>query len=348
MKTSILLTAITAVLLVGIPQAHAAGVELIHDDAKGHLQILIDGKEAMVYQYGEKIDLPHYFPVRSPSGKLLTVQMTDPFPHHRSFWFADTIQLAGQGAPMSFYNALYSQANKKQRIQGPYRERIRHVKFLKENVTTEGATIASQLIWEGEFGKLPVMEEVRRIRIVPLGKGEYFLDCDFKITAAYGDVTIRSDPVHYAWPFIRMHPQFAVERPAVPLALTQEAKTEKGMTLPSPIPEKGTGVITNSEGGVGQQATNMKPARWVDFSGTVDGRTEGLAIFSDAKQPPPKFLTRGYGTFGPRRPDPQSGTPFVLKKGDSLQQHVGILVHDGNVIAGKVKERYQLFSEGKL
>ena len=227
--------------------------------------------------------------------------------------------------------ALYSQADGNQGLKGPYRERVRHVKFLIANVVAEGAAIASQLIWEGDFGKLPVMDEVRQMRVVPLGKGEYFLDCNFEVTAAYGDVTFRSDPLHYAWPYLRMHPQFAAERPAVP-----------------PAPRKCTGVITNSEGGVGEEATCLKPARWVDFSGTVDGTTEGLAIFSDPRQPRPKFFTRGYGTFGPRRPDAQSGTPFVLKKGKSLQQHVGVLVHDGDVIAGKVQERYHLYSEGKL
>ena len=39
---------------------------------------------------------------------------------------------------------------------------------------------------------------------------------------------------------------------------------------------------------------------------------------------------------------------FVLKKGESLKQHVGILVHSGNAKTGRVAERYQQFIAGKF
>ncbi len=55
-----------------------------------------------------------------------------------------------------------------------------------------------------------------------------------------------------------------------------------------------------------------------------------------------------YGPFGPRREDSQSGVHFTLKKGGALGQRVGILVHSGNVNAGRVKERFQQFLDGKL
>jgi hypothetical protein len=39
---------------------------------------------------------------------------------------------------------------------------------------------------------------------------------------------------------------------------------------------------------------------------------------------------------------------FVLKEGESLQQHVGILVHSADATTGRVAERYQQFIAGKL
>ncbi len=48
-------------------------ITLVRDDAEGQLQVMIDGKEAIVYCYGDGRDLAHYFPVRSPSGKSMTV-----------------------------------------------------------------------------------------------------------------------------------------------------------------------------------------------------------------------------------------------------------------------------------
>ncbi len=54
-----------------------------------------------------------------------------------------------------------------------------------------------------------------------------------------------------------------------------------------------------------------------------------------------KWLTREYGTFGPRRPDAWSGTKFTLKRGEKLEGRVGILVHRGDVEGGRVAERYR-------
>jgi len=318
--------------------AAAARIELKRDDAQGTLQVLLDGREAFVYQYGH-VDMPHLYPVQSPTGKSLTIQKTDPYPHHRSVWFGDDVELAGHRRA-SFYAPLYTQVNK-QDPQSPYRDRIRHVKFLAEEITDGQANLEAQLRWEADLGEVPVMDELRRIRVVPLGGGQYFLDCTFTVTAAYGDVTFRSDAVHYAWPYVRMHPQFAVERTRIEKGAGAGGK-DKAVT------EQGTGTITNSEGAVNGAATCMKVARWVDYSATVDGTSEGLAIFSDPQQPPPKFFTRDYGTFGPRRPDDQSGKPFVLGKGESLRQRVGLLVHTGDVTGGGVSERYAQYAAGRL
>jgi len=109
------------------------------------------------------------------------------------------------------------------------------------------------------------------------------------------------------------------------------------------------GTITNSEGGVNEKGTHDKPARWVDYSGTVEGVTEGLTIFSTAENDyPHRWLVRDYGTFGPRRVDAKSGKLFTLDSGKSIKQHVGILVHSGDVDAGHVKKRYQQYIDGKL
>lgn len=314
-------------------------VELKDDAAQGQLQVKIDGREAFSLQYGADHDMVHVFPLLSPSGKQLTIQRNDPYPHHRSFWFGDTVELAG-GPKASFYQPWYSRVDPKD-PKSPFKDQIRLIKFTKMEVTPQGADIAAQLLWSCALGKTPVMDDFREMRIVPLGEGEYFLDCQFKVTASYGDVTFRSDQTHYAWPYFRMHPQFTVDGGKVPF------KATKDKAAPAAKPA-GTGRITNSEGKIDGKDTCMQPARWVDYSGTVDGLTEGMAVFANPKGPPPKFFTRDYGTFGPRRPDERSGKPFVLKKGESLTQRVGVLVHRGDVKEGRVAERYQQFAEGKL
>jgi hypothetical protein len=296
-------------------------VGLERDDQAGRLRVLIDGQEALVYQYGDDQDLAHYWPVRSPSGRSMTIEHPEPYPHHRSFWFADTVRLDGR-REVSFYNALYSAASRKD-PKPPFRDHVRHVAFGPGAIPTRPgqALVQCTLVWEMDYDQ-PVLDERRTMRIVPLGRGEYFLDVTFTVTASYGDVTFTSDAVHYAWPYVRMDPTFSVQQ---------------------------GGTITNSAGGVNQEGTNGKEAKWVDYTNTVEGETEGLAIFSHTDNDQPhQWLTRDYGCFGPRRVDARSGHPFALKKGQSLSRRVGILVHRGDVKTGKVAERYAQYVEGRL
>ena len=320
MKKRILASAALLLAVVSATNLSAANprIGLERDDAKGRLVVRIDGKEALVYNYGMDLDLPHYFPVRSPGGKSMTVQHPTPYPHHRSFWFADKVRLGGK-REVNFYACLYTR-QKKNDPKSPLRDRVRHVEFLPEGSTGGRPVIRTRLLWEMDR-KTPVLDELREMRVAPLGEGEYLLDVKFTVTAAFGNVTFTSDWVHYAWPYVRMNSQFAVD---------------------------GGGTITNSEGQVNQKQTNGKPARWIDYSNTVDGETAGLAIFShtDNRQPH-KWLTRDYGCFGPRRVDVRSGKRFTLEKGQSLVRRVGILVHRGDVKTGKVAQRYKQYVGSK-
>ena len=316
-------TILTTLFLLGavfnIDAGEKQRVTYDQNDKDGTLSVLVDGKTAFIYQYASDLDMPHYYPVLSPSGKTMTVQQTKPYPHHRSFWFADRVQLAGE-RPVTFYAALYTSKNGKENPTPPYKDHIRHVKFTFEPKAGEKPTIDSKLIWEMDNNK-PVLDEDRVMQITPLDGGEYFLDVTFTLTAAYGDVKFVSDAVHYAWPYIRMHSDFS---------------------------GKSGGMLTSSEGGKKQAATHGKVATWMDYSNTIDGVAEGLTIFSHPSNGHPhKWLTRDYGTFGPRRVDAKSGKPFTIKKGESIKQRVGILVHKGDVSGGKVAERYKQYAADK-
>ena len=295
----------------------AGQVAFERDDDAGQLTVRIDGNEAFVYQYGDEVDLTHFWPFRSPSGKNMLTQQADPFPHHRAFWFADTVQLDG-GRRARFYDALYTGENRR----APFRDRIRHDSFPALEPGEVG-TYREKLVWTMDHD-VPVLDEQRDVRIVPLGEGEYLLDITFTLTAAHGDVRFVSDAVHYAWPYLRINETFNGQH--------------------------GGGTITNDRGQTGQDGTNMQPAKWVDYSNTVDGVAEGLAVLQwpDADSEPRRWLTREYGTFGPRRPDAQSGKPFTLAEGETLSQRVGVLVHRGDVETGRVAERYEQYVKGEF
>lgn len=298
-----------------------AGVEFREDPGAGELRVLIGGREAFVYVYGTNVDLPHFYPIRSPSGHSMTVQRAEPFPHHRSFWFADTVQLAGQ-REVSFYNAFYTGRGDRKNPQPPFRDRIRHVGITHRRAGEGEAELEMQLRWEMDDGQTPVLEETRRLRVVALNEGEYFLDARFVLRASHGEVAFRSDAVHYAWPFLRLNDRFNTN---------------------------GGGVLVNSEGARGQAGTNMKPARWVDFSRAGAPDPEGVAMLSHpSNEHPHAWLTRDYGCFGPRRVESKSGRPFTLRKGETIGTRVGVLVHRGDAQSGRVAERYEAWARGKL
>lgn len=323
MRRLLLVGFVPLVALAGLtssadPAAGPARVELRERQAEGRLEVVVGGKTAAVYRHGG-VDLPHFFPVLSPSGKELTIDRAEPFPHHRSLWFADTVALRGR-RQASFYNAWYMRIDKND-PQSPFRDRVRHLAFADRKAKGNEATYRERLVWEMDQ-KVPVLDEDRQVRVVALDRGQYFLDLRFTLTAAHGDVQFTSDQAHYAWPYVRMHPQFSVDR---------------------------GGTLVNSEGEVNQKGTNNRRASWVDYSNRVGGATEGLAIFTDASTgPAPLWLTRNYGTFGPRREGARHGKPFDLKKGESIRQRVGILIHTGDAKAADVEGRYRQYRAGKL
>lgn len=293
-------------------------VTFARDDAAGALTLFVGGREALVFRYGPDLDLPHYWPMRSPSGRNMLVQKTEPYPHHRSFWFADTVRPAGGERDLSFYNALYSGVETEAKdYVAPFRERIRLVSFPRIFVTKARAEVVAELAWESD-GQA-VLDERRELVLHSLGGGEYFLDLSWTITSLAGEVAFVSDDVHYAWPFLRVDTPWNGEH---------------------------GGRITSDTGATGQEATNMQPALWIDYSNTIEGVTEGVAVFQWPDGREHRWLTREYGCFGPRRPDDRSGKPFALEPGEPLIQRVGVLVHKGDVASGRVRARYERYVRG--
>lgn len=287
-------------------QTHAT-VE--RDDAAGTLRFAIDGREAFVYQYGEQWAIPHVWPLRSPSGRSLLVQRTEPFPHHRSLWIVDRVQLSG-GTDTDFYHE-WKNLRDSERPQLGHHSFIRHERFSELHSAERSAAATAELTWFVQ-GDGPVLDQSLRFEFSDLGAGEYTLDLSWELRASYGEVQFLSDWVHYAWPYLRMDAAFSGEH---------------------------GGTLTDDQGRQGQAATNEQYARWIDYSSTVDGIAEGLAVLPLGDDRPRKWLTREYGTFGPRRPDEFSGTQFKLRRGETLRGRVLLLVHRGDVRSGRVAER---------
>lgn len=119
------------------------------------------------------------------------------------------------------------------------------------------------------------------------------------------------------------------------------------------------GTVTSSDGKVVPQGTkdNLpvwgQIADWNDYSGTVNGKAVGIAIFADPKNASPSaWHTRAYGLmaanpFGRKDsgfPSQKGKTDLVkLAKGDHLKLRFGVFAHSGDATAGKVAEVFKQF-----
>ncbi len=305
----------------------AAPVRVDIDETTSNLTVSIGEQTAFVYRFDESLDLPHFDPFNSASGRAMTVKITEPYPHHRSFWVADEgILLEGRPERVGIYNALYSGVIDKSKSPypvAPYARRVKHVEFTNVSVDGDEAGFDEKLTWFD--GETPLLDELRRYRVVSLGEGEYFLDFSFRLRATYGNLSIRRDSSHYAIPYIRMNDHFNVQ--------------------------EGGGQIVNDQGGRQQAETDGKFASWVDYHAPLpDGSGfEGIACFiHPSKRPPHLWLTRDYGTWGPRGSEGHHATTFEIPRGEHYDQRVGLLIHRGDARTGDVAKRYARYSDGDL
>jgi len=117
--------------------------------------------------------------------------------------------------------------------------------------------------------------------------------------------------------------------------------------------EKAGGVITNAAGEVGENNCWGKPSPWVDYSGVVDGKPVGVALFDHPGNfRPSRYHVRGYGLFaispfGEKvySKGTSEAAPIKLQPGEKVHVKYGLFVHTGNVETGKVAESYAKFVE---
>jgi hypothetical protein len=118
----------------------------------------------------------------------------------------------------------------------------------------------------------------------------------------------------------------------------------------------GKGHIVNSAG-VRDGDTWGKRAEWCDYYGPVDGKTVGIAIFDDPRNPrhPTTWHVRDYGLFAAnpfglhdfeKLSDKKAGD-LVVPAGKSVTFRYHFYLHEGNEQQAKVAERYKAYVAGQ-
>jgi hypothetical protein len=116
---------------------------------------------------------------------------------------------------------------------------------------------------------------------------------------------------------------------------------------------KNGGVIVNADGDTGEEQCWGKASPWVDYTGPVDGKPMGVALFDHPGNfRKSRYHVRAYGLFSispfgekTYSKGASDAPQIILQKGDSVHVKYGLFVHAGDAQAGKVAEAYQQFVE---
>jgi hypothetical protein len=315
------------------PVTDSPGVSI---EAKKDVLIFRVGKEvATRYHIGESVAKPYFWPLTASNGaavtrawpmeKAATGDSTD-HPHQKSAWFChgdvipEGIELTQKVKGVEGVD-FWSEA--------PGHGVIACVHVGEPKNDKDHATIVTKNEWRTADG-VKIMDETRTISLYAIGEARLFvLDIDLHATVApitFGDTKEGSMGV-------RVNDVIREEPP----------KGAKG----------GQGRLTNADGKTGEKSIWGQRSKWCDYSGTIDNKAAGIAIFDDpSNKYPAAWHSRGYGLmaanpFGRNHsgfPALKGQTELVkIPKGEHLKLRYGILVHPGDVKDDKVSEAFEKF-----
>lgn len=314
--------------------AHAADVDVKQSD--GTIDIAVNGKPfTTLVAKKDKLAKPYLYPILAPCGVPVTrdwpmktgsANETKDHVHQKSAWFCH-----GDVIPEGITLKVKSSDK---RVHGVdfWAESAGYgtIETASMNATRDGSTavITLQLNWMAPE-KLRVLRETRIYRIHAVEGGR----------------------------MIEMTSQLFADEFGVILGDTKEGSFGIRVSDTLRMTNKaGDGMLTNSAGKSGMKDVWGYVADWCDYSGTIDGKSVGVAVFAHRKNPQPSYWhARDYGLlaanpFGRKESGfpgaKEAGAPFKIAKGSSATFRFAIFAHDGNAKSGRVAEAYQVYSGG--
>jgi hypothetical protein len=301
------------------------------------------------YAIAQTVAKPYLYPVLAPNGvavtrawpveKGLPGEATTDHVHQKSVWFCHgdvipegielkvkTTEKNGKGVD------FWSEAKDKDG-----KPRHGHMVCVKVGTPKQHAkhhaSIETHNEWRTPDG-VKIMDEVRTIHFIDGKDGRTFaFDITLKATVCpitFGDTKEGSFG-------IRVHDGL---RPTEKTGAT--VTTAKGESIAPPVKDN--------------LAIWGHPNAWIDYSGKLDGKEVGLAVFDHPKNPQANWHVRAYGLnaanpFARKMsgfPSQKDNTELLkIAKGGELTLKYAIYAHTGDAKTGKVAEAYQAFTGGK-
>ena len=296
--------------------AVAAEAGVVVQEAGGTVRVEIDGTLFTEYHY-QDVARPFLYPVIGPGG----VPMTRDWPMRKTTNEpADHVHHKGLWFAHGDLNGVDFWSE-----QERFGKTV-HEKFLQLSSGAEEGVIRSLNNWVGPAGAVVCTDE-RTIRFHG-DKEARMIDYEVTLIASHGELKLGDTK----------EGTMAIRLPA-----TMSVEGSKGQ-----------GHIVTSEGARDGDAWG-KRAKWVDYSGPVNGKTAGVAIFDHPKNPrhPTWWHVRTYGLFAANplgahhfENKPAGTGDLKLAAGERVTFRYRFVLHAGDEKSAGIDARYTAYSNG--
>lgn len=332
------------VFFVATASSQNVKVQLVKNDEKQKVEVIIDGKLFTAYNYPSNIEKPFLYPVYAPSGSVITRGFPlEPrkgeridHPHHIGLWFNH-----GNVNGLDFWNNSSAiPANKKDEYGHIVVKSIDKVKSGK----TGTLVVTSE--WLDNHDNLVMTEKTTYI--FSGTKDTRTVDHISVLTAAADKVTITDNKEG----MFAIRVDRAFEMPSNESLIFTDEKGNP-TTVKATDNTGVTGMYVASNGTKGEKVWGTR-AEWVLLSGTKDNVLTTFGIFDNPKNPgyPAYSHARGYGLFSMNNLGQNSYDPkkekvvYNLLQGQSMTLYHRFFVQSGKEITpDQAKQIFADFSK---
>jgi hypothetical protein len=125
-----------------------------------------------------------------------------------------------------------------------------------------------------------------------------------------------------------------------------------GMRLADEFRQDHGATLLNSEGQKDTENIWGKPARWIDYSATIEGRPAGVAMLDHPSnlRHPTRWHARGYGLCAANpfaladfTGDKSNDGSYTVQPGDTLTLRYRVVIHEGETTPEQIEQLYRQF-----
>jgi len=208
----VLLTIIASIIV--IPAELHASAQMAAKIEKDKVTVTVDGKLFTCYKFATSQKYPYFWPVNGPaSGKSITTETSQPYPHHHSLFFGCDRVNGGN---------YWQEANERGQIvsQGP--------KLIK--ASGDHVIFTDKCLWR-QPGKEPIILDRRRIVITAPTEAVRFIDFEITLEALTEILILKSNHALFS---ARVVPELSVKSGGT--LVNAEGKTGEKQTWGVPSP----------------------------------------------------------------------------------------------------------------